>query len=271
MALTFESAVNSLSAMFPKWDKEILGSILISNNGRVESTIEMVLAMEGNNDTNNQNDTEVDGITSEELTNESNKMSESERPAATSQSQMPVSSTRTSYRGTRCSLPNDFLLMPNSSKPIPRILSDEELAVMLQNELFQRELANEGYTRQKSTGEGRFWPDFGTRTAGQGSGSSSSSQPATMPDLGIMKSIASLSETAKRNLSNIALRFSSTDNTTSQSGSRHELKPLVSDNDDDEDEIISFQDASPVGHVLNGYKDNWTNNPVVEGAKKSDE
>lgn len=59
MALTFESAVDSLSAIFPSWDKETLGSILISNGGRVESTIEMILSMEGSGENSNNQSNDI--------------------------------------------------------------------------------------------------------------------------------------------------------------------------------------------------------------------
>lgn len=263
MALTFESAVDSLSAMFPEWDKETLGSVLISNGGRVEATIEMILSMEGGGGNGGQSN--------DNLSSEGANASDSERL-----SNLPVTNTVQSrggnYRGTKCDLPNDFLRLPNSSKPTttPRVLADEELALILQNELFQRELLNQGYAREGDGGNSRFWPDFGIRTTNQSNNAAANAQ--AMPDLGIMKSLSSMSETAKRNLSSLALRFSS-NNDTAQSGTRQENKPLVGENnDDDEDEVISFEDTSSGGqHFLNGYenRDNyWTNNPVLESSAK---
>ena len=47
MSISFESAVETLKAMFPEWDPETLSTLLESNNYHVERTIETVLALSG--------------------------------------------------------------------------------------------------------------------------------------------------------------------------------------------------------------------------------
>lgn len=50
MSITFNEAINSLSQMFPDWDKSALSEILIANDGHVENTIESIIGMQ-NEDT----------------------------------------------------------------------------------------------------------------------------------------------------------------------------------------------------------------------------
>jgi hypothetical protein len=100
MSLTFEAAVDSLSAMFPTWDREALSSLLISNQGRVETTIETVLVMEGG------------GAALQENSSPSHQES-SGAPGSGEGSNVLQSAPSTSrsreYRGTKCQLPETFL------------------------------------------------------------------------------------------------------------------------------------------------------------------
>lgn len=50
MSITYAEAIATLKVMFPNWDEETLGTILVSNNYHVERTIETVLAMSGDTD-----------------------------------------------------------------------------------------------------------------------------------------------------------------------------------------------------------------------------
>jgi len=47
MSLSFESAVSTLSTMFPAWEDDLLSTILISNDYHIERTIETLLSMGG--------------------------------------------------------------------------------------------------------------------------------------------------------------------------------------------------------------------------------
>lgn len=47
MSVSYEDAMNSLTAMFPEWDQETLGAVLQSNDYHLERTVEVILTMEG--------------------------------------------------------------------------------------------------------------------------------------------------------------------------------------------------------------------------------
>lgn len=47
MSLSYEEAIGSLKSMFPEWDDETLGTLLMANNYHVERTIETILSMSG--------------------------------------------------------------------------------------------------------------------------------------------------------------------------------------------------------------------------------
>ncbi len=47
MSIPFDSAIGTLEAMFPEWEKETLKTLLISNHYHVERTIETILGMQG--------------------------------------------------------------------------------------------------------------------------------------------------------------------------------------------------------------------------------
>lgn len=50
MSISYEDAISTLKTMFPEWDEETLGTILISNQYHVERTIENILSMCGDVD-----------------------------------------------------------------------------------------------------------------------------------------------------------------------------------------------------------------------------
>lgn len=82
---------------------------------------------------------------------------------------------------------------------------------------------------------------------------------------GIMKKLSSMTDAAKRNLSNVASRFRQSmhkDTSTQKATNTTETRSLIhrgESEEDDDDEIISFEDISIVSgsrnHVLNGFSD----------------
>jgi len=159
------------------------------------------------------------------------------------------------YRGTLCDLPNDFLRPPSTYRNNNMNMNDEELALMLQNELFQREaFAALGSDMRgiQPTGQYRSGREnmYGGRMQ-----NSQSQQPEGIPDMGILKGLSTMSAAAKAKLSELAERFqnSSSSNSSGSSGifrnkvqvvsereRQTEMRRLMDDNDEEDDEVIDF-------------------------------
>lgn len=208
---------------------------------------------------------------------------------------------RANYRGTRCELPANFLRIPGylTGFGSPQMISDEELALMLQSEIFQREARaalGEDFDRAFSRPHGT--QPHAQRPVTTSTMRRDSSRPTSQSvfsqqqqdsgDLGIVKSLSSMGSAAKRNLVLFAQRFSSGQRQGSaqaatgeysretEAGTAREFKPLVDGNDeDDEDngvEIISFDSgaASRSRHVLqaNGREEEEfsSSNPLIQSS-----
>jgi len=245
--ITFEDAVATLKTMFPDWDEETLTTILVSNDYHVERTIENVLSMCGDTTVGppagaaqpSTDRLSMNPSPSRSMSNESREPGAAPAPAA----------AESRYRGRMCSLPDDFLRPPGYS---PRIIADEELALMLQNELFRREaqmLLGEDFGssgRSGGAGSNRFYqpgklPRRDSRPESN-TAPSSSAAGGTASDLGILKSLNSMGGAAKRNLSQLAERFSqsnkASNNRRPAEGPGREFKQLGDEEDDFE--IINF-------------------------------
>ncbi len=108
-AMEYEEALSILSSMFSSWDPETLGTILESNGGHMERTIDVILKMENGDD--------KDSIAP------------------------PLVSSSLKKKNV---LPDDFLRLPGTRNNIiesEQERSDRLLAQMLQDEMFQQELA----------------------------------------------------------------------------------------------------------------------------------
>jgi hypothetical protein len=164
MSISYEEAISTLKVMFPDWDEETLSTVLVSNQYHVERTIENILSMSGEavaspapptSQTPQRAHTSSFGAASAPAAPAS---STQRRPVAAAAAPAPSENAK-QYRGIDCTLPEDFLRPPGFQH---RIFADEELAIMLQNELFQREVramfgdefihqASGGNTRQQGT------------------------------------------------------------------------------------------------------------------------
>lgn len=88
--------------------------------------------------------------------------------------------------------------------------------------------------------------------------------------MGILKSLSSMSGAARRNLSMLASRFSSQQQTRNgETGTAREFKPLVDGNgeDDDEVEFVSFDNRNEnrSRHVLQDIGEtNDSENPLIQ-------
>lgn len=257
MSISYEEAISTLKVMFPDWDEETLSTVLVSNQYHVERTIENILSMCGDSDVSSNPAPAPIPVTQQ-----------SPQPSSAAHAPIPsVSSPNRAIaapapalnskqdRGIKCTLPEDFLRPPGYQY---RIFADEELALMLQNELFQREVRamfGDDFIRQtagrqqQSTPQGRPVParqgSAATRNSFSGN-AGTNTDPATASDgdMGIMKSLSSMGSAARRNLSMLAARFSSNQQQTrnGETGNAREFKPLVDGNNDDEDEVefVSF-------------------------------
>lgn len=159
------------------------------------------------------------------------------------------------------------------------MIGDEELALMLQNELFRneaRQILGEDFIQ---TSQRR--PSQAASTGRNTRPTNTSSATTNDGDLGIMKSLSSLGSAARKNLNQLAVRFSQNNNSSanrnssrdgnynrqSESGNVREFKPLVDSAHDDEDtEVISFdnKNASRSKHVLQDDLDVDSENPLIQ-------
>lgn len=174
MSITYEEALSTLTSMFgAPWTKETLDAVLRHHEGHMENTVETVLS-HGDGDPADlverlknpgsaSEHVDVDEELARQLASESGRQRSAE--GGTSQRATgvaPVSGPNgRKLRGTPTQLPPDFLRVPGRSADID---ADEQLARMLQDELFTRELANNpefahlagrGRGRGSSAGSGR--------------------------------------------------------------------------------------------------------------------
>jgi hypothetical protein len=295
MSISFEEAVDSLSSMFPNWERDTLEALLSANDNHVENTIENIFSMEEvqqtpnctttatvtqgttymdkfeeNNNNNNNNQSHFNNNNNNRNNNRSNN-----RVNGTKSNNESYRDNNNGKRGMKINLPHDFLRPPsfnsgniirdnsNSSGPVNSLtIGDEQLALMLQNEIFKHQV--------ESTLGNDFIQGFHSDTSQhmrnnnrqQTSFSNQSRQPPPqsegIPDMGILKGLSSMGEAAKRSLTQLALQFSnSTSNTTNRDRGSGETRGLVSayqdgDDDDDESEVINFDTSvnRRGGHTL---------------------
>jgi len=335
MSVTFEDAVNSLVVMFPSWDRDTLGELLVSNGNHVERTIETVLMMDGqieahthvpvpppqasrpppsmagNGLARQQTPYQQQGFAPQQYQQQGYPQMTSQMGANASYPQMTpqphlqargsmsggdvkaaagesvvrdsVSDSRR-YRGRRVELPSDFLRVPGwSAQSDSATMGDEQLALMLQNELFQREVAaamGQDFVRGMRgdprasmgapgsgphAGRGGAYPSQRNSYGGQGGQPGAPGQEG-IPDMGILKGLSQMGEAAKRNLSQMAVRFSSKNNSSAVApggraegmgvvgrGSRDTERTRLVDAREDEDgdgEFVSLGSGTRGGHAL---------------------
>ena len=188
---------------------------------------------------------------------------------------------RPQYRGKKIVLPSNFLELPASAKQ-QNVLMDEELATYLQDEMFRREVG-------RVLGD-RSLPPGQSVNSNRNSQSQSQAQAQRRPsqqksdDLGILKSLSSMGSAAKRNLSNLALRFKK-DSSKANTGDSQiigqnsfgEDDPFLehsssNDSNDGEDTVL-FNNPKPVSisnNNLDEDEEKHSTNPLMRRASKSD-
>jgi len=177
MTITYEEALSTLSSMFSSYSSSQLDAVLRHHGGHMEHTVETLLAHTGSPDELiaklRRGEVSPNGPSSssraagaidpdEELARQlarEDQQQQQERPGRfvppgqrrimTSNVTTPRTNTAAKQkkgRGTPTSLPDDFLRIPGRKYSQPqnatngRGLTDEQLARMLQDELFQEEL-----------------------------------------------------------------------------------------------------------------------------------
>lgn len=291
MAITFESAMEQLKVMFPTWDEETMSTILISNDYHVERTIEQILSMSGEisaeevSTTNGPNNTAgsrdaggnlpmaAPGPGGAKPTDYYHKGRSGSANNNDSGATTRRSSNHRHRRGMKTELP-DMFLRPPGYKSQGNIIADEELAMMLMNEDFQRqarELLGEEWReeleggRNNNNGPNGTAPRRGSSNAQQRGSATGGAAPMQRRDSSVLKSLSEMGTATKNSLSQLAQSFSrssnnnnnagSTATTTSTSGgggigsrstSRRASREKSSfrSMDEDEDEVITFGGSS---------------------------
>jgi len=282
MSISFENAVETLKSMFPEWDEETLTTLLMSNQYHVERTIETILSMCG--DTDVSAPASVAPAPTPSYVAQGNAIQSPQLRAAypASSGSQPASAPPPAdprYRGVKSTLPDDFLRPPGFQT---RIYADEELALMLQNELFLREarqvLGPEyDFSAQQ---QGRYprnnQPNDPNRSRTNSRPvSGDGADPTANPDLGIMKTLSSMGTAAKSRLAALATRFRTGNQPTrnGETGHAREFRPLVDGNDEEED-IVSFDSnrGNRSQHVLqqgDAPGDVDSENPLLMGGSRN--
>lgn len=300
MSISFDNAIATLKNMFPEWDEDTLSTLLVANNYHVERTIETILSMSGDPNVSSPNDPPASPPASSPAGGAApsppRPSPQPQSPPKTRPAPQPLStqpfaapSSAKRRRGVQCDLPDDFLRPPGWQSTT--IIADEELALMLQNELFQREaramlgddfdfasMNRRSVSRSAAEGGGG-----GAAAAAAQANSNNANANGNSADLGIMKALSSMGSATKRSLSLMAQRFSSGGaaggnahaNTNApgganaptrrysrgETGTGREFRPLVEsdqvDDDGEDTEVISFDSQGTRSHhVLQGDSEN---------------
>ena len=256
-AVSFTDAVRNIQDMFPSFDPELIGALLQQNGNHIERTIEQVLQMadpsaaEGGSSGNASKATApaaaAPGPDPSPLNPSRQQQRQRQPPASVFQSagrgddasaSAPASAGRSGGRGSIIVLPDAFLRPPgwrDGFSGDSLTMGDEQLAIMLQDEMFRKELQGAGLGGLIGGGSG-------------GGGAAPTQQGSGIPDMGILKGLSSLSEMSRRNLNNLAQKFRSRNTaatTTSSAMDRgNESISLLHAQDlqdSDEEEVIDFQ------------------------------
>uniref|UniRef100_A0A7S1U322 CUE domain-containing protein n=1 Tax=Phaeomonas parva TaxID=124430 RepID=A0A7S1U322_9STRA len=268
MAVSFEDAVATLHGMFSSYDRDTLGRILTQNNYHMENTVEAILKLEGEGDKPAE-DTSGDAELAARLAAELNQQPTMEQAGASSG--VPPSAPQAAAaagggggakpagpkgRGALVTLPDGFLRIPGggvaSSTSHEQLLSDEQLARMLQNEMFREELERDAEL-SRYVNEGGGGGAAASRTSAGQAGGSPSNKPSMMTRFG------SMSSAARARLSAMAVRFNNRQGGAAQRPGGHDYEhvPLNSGAlvDDDEDVEVQFDTGIQMDAIRSPMQD----------------
>ncbi len=268
--------------MFPSFEKEVLAALLSANGYHVEHTIEQIFQMESDasaspvegsteksprreTSTTGSSDTAPAAVTSaaaagvtaptiESAPAPTRSLGSPHEPAFPAQRVVSAGGAagggdRTlARRGTPTTLPEDFLRPPgwkeNRGGGTADTIGDEQLALMLQDEMFRREVQNADGMRA-ILGRGSATSRTDDQTSGSRTGGGPSSDEPFIPDMGILKGLSSLSSAARANVNGIAQRWiagkKKSNNTTTEEIDGVSMS-LLHSHDPNEEEVIDFQE-----------------------------
>jgi|MDTB01.2.fsa_nt_gb hypothetical protein len=294
--VTVSEAVASLQSMFPSYEEDVLRALLAANNNQIEHTIEQVLTMEGDSPGSGPSasaerhkpGSEAPQHQTEDLLSLGTEDKQVNQDINVGVPEKGVSPVEVSVRkaadpsmerrGTKVTLPEDFLRAPGWRENNPT-LGDEQLAIMLQNEMFQRQVAASMGENFLESMRGGNRSNASRNTGGSAAGGKDSSgvsragtsnSSGTVPDMGILKSLSSMSEGARRNLNALAAQFDNKKTATRastrvppaetgidryedaspRSNDRRGLLAQNDDEDDDEEEIVFNSNPGRSQHAL---------------------
>ena len=236
MAITYDEALSTLTSMFgPPWSSETLDAVLRHHDGHMENTVETVLGW----------DCERQGDPEELVRRLKDPAAAADNDSAVnnnnSGASTPVTSNGTGgsgtnntastrngrrLRGIKTDLPDDFLRIPGVEAPpgteLADVDADEQLARMLQDELFAEELRNNPEFAHLAGGRGAGAGGGGwsgasggfpgarrTTAGGIGATSGAAATANAQPPLGpaVIDRLGELGENAKRRLTLFARNF----------------------------------------------------------------
>lgn len=131
-ALRYEEAISILEGMFEGWPRESLGEVLQANSYNMEATVEAILAL--------------GAPPSHAVSADRGSAGPVVSPASREVRAPAAPAPAEERRGKAVTLPDDFLRVPGRKGPaVPsgvqqQLALDEQVALMLQDELFMREL-----------------------------------------------------------------------------------------------------------------------------------
>lgn len=273
MTISYEQAMETLSSMFDSWDRETIEAIFQGNECHMERTIDSILAMEGVTDVVIEAPSEGSDLTL------NRRVSAQDENVLNIPPNMGFRSSENNLRGTKCILADDFLRPPGFQS----LFADEQLAIMLQDELFRREvMAAMGSNAPRFTASniGGWNPtNNAARTSGNNGNAATRQSDGfsdPMPDMGIMKGLQGMSDNVRRQLSSLATKFSNssrsaTSKFSGESNSNpmlHEREPLVHYNqiyqeEEGNGEVINFESSNRSQHALNDDYSVDNRSPVV--------
>jgi hypothetical protein len=226
--VTMGQALASIKEMFPSYEEEVIQTVLTANHNNLETTVQCLLQMEGQMDAA---DVIPQSSASPNIFSESDPMGNNNAGIQPTvfQSQEPnraagggggaagggaagggvaagggrpnrdiPTEEGPARRGQRVTLPHNFLRPPNWREN-EVTLGDEQLAMMLQNEMFRKEVAANGMHIGNGGGGGLQAP----------------------PDMGILKTLNSMGSSAREQLNKLASRFNSNSNNSNSSAASY--------------------------------------------------
>lgn len=223
MAITYEEALSTLTSMFgdasPPWTEQQLDAVLRHHEGHMENTVETVLGHGDGDPEELVERLQNPNAASAAVASSGGGSSSGTTTPVTSNGSSTGNNTR-KLRGIKTELPPDFLRIPGhhdyliDGEAADTIDADEQLARMLQDELFAQELRNNpefahlagSGGRGRSAVRGAVGGFPGSRRPGSTSAAATASaQPVMGP--AVIDRLGEMGDNAKKRLTLFARQF----------------------------------------------------------------